>query len=62
MEEILRLSTKITLPSFEKEFVGKPEEIQQQLQNIRDSRQFLYSAGLTNLQGTIDQETQKLQE
>jgi hypothetical protein len=30
------------------------------MQNIRDTRKYLYSAGLTNLQGDIDKETQKL--
>lgn len=36
------------------------QELQEQQQNIRDSRKFLYSAGLTNLQGEIDKETQKI--
>ena len=35
-------------------------ELEEGKQNIRDSRKFLYSAGLTNLQGEIDKETQKL--
>lgn len=52
--------TKVTLPSFSDTFEGTPAELEQQLQNVRDSRQFLYSAGLTNLQGEIDKETQKL--
>jgi hypothetical protein len=52
--------TKVTLPSFADQFEGTPAELEQQLQNVRDSRQFLYSAGLTNLQGEIDKETQKL--
>lgn len=52
--------TKVTLPSFTDQFEGTPAELEQQLQNVRDSRQFLYSAGLTNLQGEIDKETQKL--
>lgn len=56
----LKASTKVTLPVFAEGFTGTPAEIEQQLQNIRDSRQFLYSAGLTNLQGEIDKETQKL--
>ena len=56
----LKASTKVSLPQFGEEFTGTPAEIEQQLQNIRDSRQFLYSAGLTNLQGEIDKETQKL--
>jgi hypothetical protein len=52
--------TKVSLPSFADQFEGTPAELEQQLQNVRDSRQFLYSAGLTNLQGEIDKETQKL--
>ena len=56
----LKASTKVSLPAFGEGFTGTPAEIEQQLQNIRDSRQFLYSAGLTNLQGEIDKETQKL--
>ena len=35
-------------------------ELEEGKQNIRDSRKFLYSAGLTNLQGEIDKETQKI--
>jgi hypothetical protein len=52
--------TKITTPDFGDEFVGTPEELQAQQQNIRDTRQYLYSAGLTNLQGEIDANIQKL--
>jgi hypothetical protein len=52
--------TKITTPDFGDEFVGTPEELEAQQQNIRDTRQYLYSAGLTNLQGEIDKETQSL--
>lgn len=51
--------TGVSLPSFGS-FTGTPAELEEQTQNIRDSRQFLYSAGLTNLQGEIDKETQKL--
>jgi len=35
-------------------------ELESQQQNIRDTRKFLFSAGLTNLQGDIDKETQKI--
>tara|TARA_R100000329_G_scaffold71126_2_gene62049 strand:- start:581 stop:1555 length:975 start_codon:yes stop_codon:yes gene_type:complete len=35
-------------------------ELEAQQQNIKDTRQFLFSAGLTNLQGDIDKETQKI--
>lgn len=50
----------IRTPTFGSEFTGTPTEIEEQLQNVRDTRQYLYSAGLTNLQGEIDKETQKL--
>lgn len=56
----LAAKTQVTLPTFQDTFEGTPAELEQQLQNVRDSRQFLYSAGLTNLQGDIDKETQKL--
>jgi hypothetical protein len=52
--------TKITTPDFGASFTGTPAEIEEQQQNIRDTRKYLYSAGLTNLQGEIDKETQKL--
>jgi len=50
----------VELPQFKEQFVGTPTEIEEQLQNVRDTRKYLYSAGLTNLQGEIDKETQKL--
>ena len=52
--------TGVKMPQFGESFTGTPAELEEQLQNVRDSRQFLYSAGLTNLQGEIDKETQKL--
>jgi hypothetical protein len=52
--------TKVTTPSFDQEVTGTPFELQEQVQNIRDTRQYLYSAGLTNLQGEIDSQVQKL--
>jgi hypothetical protein len=52
--------TGITIPDFQAEFIGTPAEIEEQQQNIRETRKYLYSAGLTNLQGEIDKETQKL--
>lgn len=51
--------TGVSLPTFTS-VTGTPAEIEEQQQNLRDSRQFLYSAGLTNLQGEIDKEVQKL--
>jgi len=50
----------VELPTFADQFQGTPAEIEEQLQNVRQTRQYLYSAGLTNLQGEIDKETQKL--
>jgi hypothetical protein len=52
--------TKVTTPDFGQEVTGTPFELQEQVQNIRDTRQYLYSAGLTNLQGEIDSQVQKL--
>jgi hypothetical protein len=52
--------TKVTTPDFSQEVTGTPFELQEQVQNIRDTRQYLFSAGLTNLQGDIDKETQSL--
>lgn len=52
--------TKITTPDFGEGFTGTPAELEAQQQNVRDARQYLYSAGLTNLQGEIDKETQSL--
>ena len=49
----------VVTPQFS-DFTGTPSEIEEQQQNVRDTRQYLYSAGLTNLQGEIDKETQKL--
>jgi hypothetical protein len=49
----------VVTPQFS-DFTGTPAEIEEQQQNVRDTRQYLYSAGLTNLQGEIDKETQKL--
>ena len=45
----------VSQPDFSKYFgeARSVEELEQGLQGVRDSRQFLYSAGLTNLQGEI---------
>lgn len=56
----LKSRAKVTIPDFEDSFTGTAAEIQEQQQNIRDTRQFLYNAGLTNLQGEINKETQSL--
>jgi hypothetical protein len=52
--------TKVSAPDFGESTTGTPFELQEKVQNIRDTRQYIYSAGLTNLQGEIDKETQKL--
>ena len=59
MAEGTEKRTGVVTPQFG-DFTGTSSEIEEQQQNVRDSRQFLYSAGLTNLQGEIDKETQKL--
>ena len=51
---------QVVTPEFADKFTGTPAEIEEQLQNVRETRKYLYSAGLTNLQGEIDKETQKL--
>lgn len=59
MAEGTTARTGVVTPQFG-DFTGTPTEIEDQQQNVRDTRQYLYSAGLTNLQGEIDKETQKL--
>ena len=51
--------TGVVTPQFDS-FTGTPGEIDEQTQNVRDTRQYMASAGLTSLQGEIDKETQKL--
>jgi hypothetical protein len=50
----------VSIPKFGDTLSGTPAELEEQTQNIRDTRKYLYSAGLTKLQGDIDKETQKL--
>jgi len=50
----------VTIPDFQGTFTGTGGKLDEDMQNIRDTRKYLYSAGLTNLQGDIDKETQKL--
>ena len=52
--------TGVKLPTWKDQYKGSPAEIDFAMDNIRESRKFLYSAGLTNLQGSIDKEVQKL--
>lgn len=58
--ETTKERTGVVTPEFQSQFTGTPAEIEEQLQNVRETRKYLYSAGLTNLQGEIDKETQKL--
>jgi len=60
MAEGTQKRSGVITPDFGESFTGTPAEIEEQQQNIRDTRQYLYSAGLTNLQGEIDKETQQL--
>jgi hypothetical protein len=56
----LKDETGVTLPTFKESFTGTAAEIDQNIKAIQDNKKFIYSAGLTNLQGNIDKETQKL--
>ena len=49
----------VTLPKFGK-ITGQSADLDRAEETFRDTRKYLYSAGLTNLQGDIDKETQKL--
>ena len=58
----LQSQTGITLPDYG-EYFGESrsvKELEEGIQGIRDTRQYLYSAGLTNLQGQIDKDLQKI--
>lgn len=56
----LAAETGVSLPSFEESFTGTAGEIEANLDAIKETKKYIYSAGLTNLQGNIDKETQKL--
>lgn len=64
MDQKLLGNTGITMPNYETAF-GDAEgmtvaELEENLQGVRDTRNFLYNAGLTNLQGEIDTNITKL--
>lgn len=64
MDQSLLDNTGISMPDYESAF-GDAEgmtvaEIEENLQGVRDTRNFLYNAGLTNLQGEIDTNITKL--
>ena len=56
----LEKDTGVMMPTWKDQYKGTPAEIDFAMDNIRESRKFLYSAGLTNLQGNIDKEVTKL--
>ena len=56
----LESDTGVKMPTWKDQYEGSPAEIDFAMDNIRESRKFLYSAGLTNLQGNIDKEVTKL--
>jgi hypothetical protein len=58
----LKGKTGITMPDYENYFkeARTVAELDEQRQGIRQSRQFMYQAGLTNLQGDIDKEINKV--
>jgi hypothetical protein len=56
----LATETGVSLPEFQESFTGTAGEIEANLDAIKETKKYIYSAGLTNLQGNIDKETQKL--
>lgn len=56
----LAAETGVNLPEFQESFTGTAGEIEANLDAIKETKKYIYSAGLTNLQGNIDKETQKL--
>lgn len=56
----LATGTGVNLPEFQGSFTGTAGEIEANLDSIKETKKYIYSAGLTNLQGAIDKETQKL--
>jgi len=53
-------ATGLNLGGGSQEFTGTPAEIDAFQQAQRQKRDFMYNAGLTNLQGQIDKDTQKI--
>jgi hypothetical protein len=56
----LAKATGITPGATQQTFTGTPAEIEEQQKAMSQKREFAYNAGLTSLQGQIDQETQKI--
>ena len=57
-----KAKTGVTMPDYEKYFseARTVAELDEQRQGLRQTRQFMYNAGLTNLQGDIDKEINKV--
>ena len=53
-------STGVNAAAAPKSFTGTAAEIEEFQQAMRQKRDFMYNAGLTNLQGQIDKDTQKI--
>ena len=58
----LQKRTGVSLPDYQEYFSGARsiKELDEGIEGMREGRKFVYSAGLTNLQGEIDKETQKI--
>lgn len=56
----LAKATGINTSDLPSSFTGTPAEIEEAQQAMRQKRDFMYNAGLTNLQGQIDKDTQKI--
>jgi len=53
-------TTGVNAPAAPTSFTGTAAEIEEFQQAMRQKRDFMYNAGLTNLQGQIDKDTQKI--
>jgi hypothetical protein len=53
-------ATGVNISGLPSSFTGTPAEIEEAQQAMRQKRDFMYNAGLTNLQGQIDKDTQKI--
>jgi hypothetical protein len=52
--------TGVTLPNFGDSFTGTPGEIDFQLDNVRQTRDYIFNSGLTSLQGDINKNIAEL--
>ena len=58
--EDMEKRTGVTLPDFGDSFVGTPGEIDFQLDNVRQTRNYIFDSGLTALQGDINKNIAEL--